>query len=109
MTWADKSIHLLREFRDAQPPGIFNQGPGAGTFVRQLDMELITRISRDGDSPMTEALLKQFPGARIDLIERLPTPFGLVRYGVAPDHPEIKTVALLSATASIRSNTFSIL
>jgi len=41
----------------------------------------------------SEALLKQFPGARIDLIEKLPTPFGLVRYGVAPDHPEIKSVS----------------
>ena len=28
----------------------------------------------------------------IDLIERLPAPFGLVRYGVAPDHPRIKQI-----------------
>jgi ferredoxin--NADP+ reductase len=28
----------------------------------------------------------------VDLFERLPTPYGLVRYGVAPDHPKIKTV-----------------
>ena len=28
----------------------------------------------------------------VDLIDRLPTPFGLVRSGVAPDHPKIKTV-----------------
>jgi ferredoxin/flavodoxin---NADP+ reductase len=32
-------------------------------------------------------------GARVDLIERLPTPWGLVRFGVAPDHPEIKAVS----------------
>ena len=31
-------------------------------------------------------------GAEVDLIERLPTPWGLVRFGVAPDHPEIKAV-----------------
>jgi ferredoxin--NADP+ reductase len=30
---------------------------------------------------------------QIDMIERLPTPWGLVRSGVAPDHPKIKTVA----------------
>ena len=30
---------------------------------------------------------------QIDLIERLPTPWGLVRSGVAPDHPKIKTVS----------------
>lgn len=28
----------------------------------------------------------------IDIIERLPAPFGLVRYGVAPDHPRIKQI-----------------
>ena len=30
------------------------------------------------------------PQVKIDMFERLPTPFGLVRYGVAPDHPEAK-------------------
>ena len=31
--------------------------------------------------------------AEVDLIERLPTPWGLVRLGVAPDHPKIKSVS----------------
>ena len=30
--------------------------------------------------------------AQVDLFDRLPTPFGLVRGGVAPDHPKIKSV-----------------
>lgn len=30
----------------------------------------------------------------VDVIERLPCPFGLVRYGVAPDHPKIQSVSL---------------
>ncbi|XP_044721966.1 uncharacterized protein HRG_04881 [Hirsutella rhossiliensis] len=30
------------------------------------------------------------PDARVDMYEALPVPFGLVRYGVAPDHPEVK-------------------
>jgi len=29
----------------------------------------------------------------VDVLDRLPTPFGLVRYGVAPDHPKIRSVA----------------
>src|SRR6266849_9544525 len=33
-----------------------------------------------------------FP-VEVDLIERLPTPWGLVRFGVAPDHPKIKSVS----------------
>lgn len=39
-----------------------------------------------------EALQKSAPGIAIDLFDRLPTPFGLVRGGVAPDHPKIKSV-----------------
>src|SRR5881628_1345366 len=31
--------------------------------------------------------------ARVDVLERLPTPWGLVRSGVAPDHPKIKSVS----------------
>jgi len=29
---------------------------------------------------------------KIDILEKLPIPFGLVRFGVAPDHPEVKNV-----------------
>ncbi len=39
-----------------------------------------------------DALLRASPPARVDLFERLPVPFGLVRYGVAPDHQSIKRV-----------------
>jgi anaerobic selenocysteine-containing dehydrogenase/NADPH-dependent glutamate synthase beta subunit-like oxidoreductase/NAD-dependent dihydropyrimidine dehydrogenase PreA subunit len=42
---------------------------------------------------VAEELLKQMPAAQVDMFERLPTPFGLVRYGVAPDHPRIKSVS----------------
>lgn len=42
-----------------------------------------------------EALAKQFgdDGVRIDIIDRLPVPFGLIRSGVAPDHQSIKAVS----------------
>ncbi len=39
-----------------------------------------------------DALLKSGGDCRIDIIERLPTPFGLIRDGVAPDHQSIKKV-----------------
>ena len=32
------------------------------------------------------------PGIHVDILEKLHAPFGLVRYGVAPDHPEVKAV-----------------
>ncbi|MEU5879486.1 FAD-dependent oxidoreductase [Spirillospora sp. NPDC047279] len=41
-----------------------------------------------------EALLKQTDGqVKVDVFDRLPTPYGLVRYGVAPDHKSIKSIA----------------
>ena len=46
-----------------------------------------------------EALIKQAAALdpplaiRVDVIDRLPTPYGLVRYGVAPDHKSIKSIA----------------
>jgi ferredoxin/flavodoxin---NADP+ reductase len=38
-------------------------------------------------------LTSEDPPAEVDMIERLPTPWGLVRLGVAPDHPQLKTVS----------------
>ena len=46
-----------------------------------------------------EALVKQAAAlpspvaVRVDVLDRLPTPYGLVRYGVAPDHKSIKSIA----------------
>jgi adrenodoxin-NADP+ reductase len=35
-------------------------------------------------------LMKQVQDAVVDMYEKLPVPYGLVRFGVAPDHPEVK-------------------
>ncbi len=37
-------------------------------------------------------IMKSHGDASVDIFERLPAPFGLIRYGVAPDHPRIKTI-----------------
>ncbi|KAM9336057.1 NADPH:adrenodoxin oxidoreductase, mitochondrial [Symphorus nematophorus] len=37
-------------------------------------------------------LIKARQDIEVDIYERLPVPFGLVRFGVAPDHPEVKNV-----------------
>jgi ferredoxin--NADP+ reductase len=39
------------------------------------------------------ALLDAERGIEVDMLERLPTPWGLVRLGVAPDHPKLKSVS----------------
>jgi ferredoxin--NADP+ reductase len=42
---------------------------------------------------LAEHLLKLVPESQIDILEKLPVPFGLIRYGVAPDHQGTKAVA----------------
>ncbi len=61
------------------------------------------RVAVVGSGPAglytAEALIKQAaalpepPSVQVDVIDRLPTPYGLVRYGVAPDHKSIKSIA----------------
>jgi ferredoxin--NADP+ reductase len=55
------------------------------------------RVAIVGSGPAgfyaAEHLLKlDEPAVQVDMFDRLPTPFGLVRAGVAPDHPKIKSV-----------------
>ncbi len=42
-----------------------------------------------------EAVLKSHEVATVDIFDRLPTPYGLVRFGVAPDHQKMKVVTRL--------------
>ncbi|KAB8183397.1 FAD-dependent oxidoreductase [Microbispora catharanthi] len=56
------------------------------------------RVAIVGSGPAgiytAEALVKQsHDPVEVDVLERLPTPYGLVRYGVAPDHTSIKSIA----------------
>ncbi|MDT0203819.1 FAD-dependent oxidoreductase [Nocardioides sp. AE5] len=39
-----------------------------------------------------DILTKEYEQAEVDVFDRLPAPYGLVRYGVAPDHPRIKEI-----------------
>jgi len=42
---------------------------------------------------LADHLLRLLPDAAIDVLEKLPVPFGLIRYGVAPDHQSTKAVS----------------
>ena len=48
--------------------------------------------SGPGGMYVAQALLEKAPGCNVDIIDRLPTPFGLIRGGVAPDHQSTKRV-----------------
>ena len=67
------------------------------------------RVAVVGSGPAgfyaAEHLLKQ-PGLHVvlDMYEMLPMPFGLVRYGVAPDHQKIKSVTKAFESVASRPN-----
>ena len=81
---------LLRDERDRntreQPLRVAIVGAGPSGFYAAEDL---LKGSDDG------------PVAEVDLYDRLPTPFGLVRGGVAPDHPKIKSVTRYEKTAKM--------
>ena len=60
-------------------------------------MSAALRVAVVGSGPAgfyaAGALLAADAPVEVDMIERLPTPWGLVRLGVAPDHPKIKSVS----------------
>lgn len=68
---------------------IVGAGPSGFYTAKYLSSSFSKLITAGDDSP-TESF--RFSGIDIDIVERLPTPYGLVRYGVAPDHPEVKNV-----------------
>jgi adrenodoxin-NADP+ reductase len=47
-------------------------------------------------------VLAKIENSIVDMYEQLPVPFGLVRFGVAPDHPEVKVNCLLSRSGELK-------
>ena len=55
----------------------------------------------------TQHIAKALPTSTIDMYEKLPVPYGLVRYGVAPDHQEVKNcITTFSKTALSKNVNF---
>lgn len=55
-------------------------------------------------------VMSSIENAVVDMYEQLPVPYGLVRFGVAPDHPEVKVcIRPFSATWSLSLNTLTLL
>lgn len=66
------------------------------------------RVAIIGSGPSgfytADSLLKSGRDVQIDIIERLPTPFGLIRGGVAPDHQTTKKVARAYEKTALNEN-----
>lgn len=67
-------------------------------IVRKKDARRRLTVAVVGAGPAAlyaaDELLKR-PGTQVTVIDRLPTPYGLVRAGVAPDHPDTRTITRL--------------
>jgi ferredoxin--NADP+ reductase len=68
----------------------------AQTAAAELERGRPLRVAVVGAGPagiyVADVLMKSGTDVSIDLYERQPAPFGLIRYGVAPDHPRIKGI-----------------
>ncbi|MEO0600852.1 MAG: FAD-dependent oxidoreductase [Myxococcota bacterium] len=71
--------------------GFAHAEPGRPAPVDDRDFRVAVVGAGAAGFYATRALLARTSRARIDLLERLPAPHGLVRYGVAPDHPEVRS------------------
>uniref|UniRef100_A0A3B3Y873 NADPH:adrenodoxin oxidoreductase, mitochondrial n=1 Tax=Poecilia mexicana TaxID=48701 RepID=A0A3B3Y873_9TELE len=72
-----------------------NEGLG-GSGKAFLSTSSCPKVCIVGSGPAgfytAQHLIKARQDVEVDIYERLPVPFGLVRFGVAPDHPEVKNV-----------------
>lgn len=89
--FSSRSRAALRLQRSAGSPAI------AKCFYQQFStQEQVPQICVVGSGPAgfytAQHLLKHHPQVRVDIYEKQLVPFGLVRFGVAPDHPEVKNV-----------------
>ena len=68
------------------------------SHAAQVDRPVRVAIVGSGPAGFYAALrlLSKHQDAIVDMYEKLPVPFGLARYGVAPDHPEVKVCTLQS-------------
>ncbi|XP_003705805.2 NADPH:adrenodoxin oxidoreductase, mitochondrial isoform X2 [Megachile rotundata] len=66
-------------------------------YIRLFSTEpIVPKVCIVGAGPAgfyaAQQLLKTSSDVKVDVLEKLPVPFGLVRFGVAPDHPEVKNI-----------------
>ena len=76
------------------PPPITYSSTNAYSTTSPAVAKKPMRLAIVGSGPAgfytAHRLMKHLPDAVVDMYEKLPVPYGLVRFGVAPDHPEVK-------------------
>ncbi len=94
---ACRTIHRLerisaRLLKPSSDPGI----PARRSIHNVIHAKKPFRLAVIGSGPAgfysAYRVMTRIEDAVVDMYEQLPAPFGLVRYGVAPDHPEVKVL-----------------
>ena len=70
----------------------FSSSSGAPTVGSMAPLRVAVVGSGPAGFYTAQRILKNTTDATVDVFDRLPVPFGLVRYGVAPDHQDTKAV-----------------
>lgn len=76
----------------AGPSGFYAAKYLTSSVLKRIQSAASEGIPKEGQVEKKAPPPFKWSGIDVDVIERLPTPYGLVRYGVAPDHPEVKNV-----------------
>ncbi|KAI4787953.1 hypothetical protein KUCAC02_036157, partial [Chaenocephalus aceratus] len=78
--------------RAAEPPGPPRPPRPQHTYPQHQPPKVCVVGGGPAGFYTAQHLIKARPDVTVDIYERLPVPFGLVRFGVAPDHPEVKVL-----------------
>jgi adrenodoxin-NADP+ reductase len=83
---------MLRGMPRQRTRPLRNRSEAYSTAATSQDRPLRMAVIGSGPAGFYTAyrVMNKLPGTKVDMFEALPVPFGLVRYGVAPDHPEVK-------------------
>ncbi|GAB6030812.1 hypothetical protein CHUAL_007656 [Chamberlinius hualienensis] len=79
--------------------------------LKTCDKKLYFSVVGSGPAGLftVKSLLRLFPNSYVDVYDKMPNPFGLIRYGVAPDHMDVKNISNVLKKATFENKQCSFL
>jgi adrenodoxin-NADP+ reductase len=103
---AQCTVHISRHIRPTNSHFLSQFPRQRRHLSRAVQTNRPFRVAIVGSGPAgfyaAYRLLAKVEEAVVDMYEKLPVPFGLARYGVAPDHPEVKVCIFGTALERLR-------
>ena len=87
---SSRQLHQQSCLHDAQSSCVAARRSFHASHALQASLRVAVVGSGPAGFYAAKKLMSRVPDAKIDMYEQLPVPYGLVRFGVAPDHPEVK-------------------